>query len=241
MSSTISSIPTKSLFSVPISAIVSAHVLVELKIVTSTTTLASVPISGSVSALILVDLPKVKSALASTTSSVKQIVGGPLVSTLLNIYVPASVVGSSPTCLPRKSYAKAAGKVSIHMPTGSVPIARKGSYVFNAMNQCVLQDRLNLCQSSLIALVILYCGDTPWKIVNLKQRFYELWGLASWRLIALGKEFFHVLLFSAKDKASVWSRGSVNLRPKVVRLQEWSIDFNSCTQKSINAHVWIRL
>lgn len=50
-------------------------------------------------------------------------------------------------------------------------------------------------------------------------------------LISLGKGFvFHVLLDSAKEKASIWARGSMNIKPGIVGLQEWSLDFNPVLQ-----------
>jgi len=40
---------------------------------------------------------------------------------------------------------------------------------------------------------------------------------------------------------SVWSRGTLNLKPGLIRLFEWSKDFSARTQRQTHAHVWIRL
>jgi len=40
---------------------------------------------------------------------------------------------------------------------------------------------------------------------------------------------------------SVWAAGTINLKPGVLRLFEWSKDFNMHTHRNTHAQVWIRL
>ncbi|KAK0593385.1 hypothetical protein LWI29_035802 [Acer saccharum] len=61
-----------------------------------------------------------------------------------------------------------------------------------------------------------------------------------WRLISLGKRYFQILLNSDANKNMVWSLGSLNLKPGVLRLQPWMPDFNLALHKSSNAQVWVR-
>jgi len=40
---------------------------------------------------------------------------------------------------------------------------------------------------------------------------------------------------------SVWAKGTINMKPGVLRLFEWTRDFNMHKQKNTHAQVWIRL
>ncbi|KAK2662295.1 hypothetical protein Ddye_000869 [Dipteronia dyeriana] len=61
-----------------------------------------------------------------------------------------------------------------------------------------------------------------------------------WRLISLGKGYFHIILKSLRHKKKVWGLDSINLKPGVLCLQPWVLDFNPSLQKSTNAQVWVR-
>ncbi|POO00100.1 Zinc knuckle CX2CX4HX4C [Trema orientale] len=90
----------------------------------------------------------------------------------------------------------------------------KGNYVCVKVNKQALKTRLDLCQYSLIGRIFLSKEDSPWKLADLKFKLQSIWKLSSdWRLISLGKDFFHILLSSEEEKNRVWTMGSLHLKP----------------------------
>ena len=92
---------------------------------------------------------------------------------------------------------------SILIPNSNVvlpQINKSGAFHSVKINSDVYRQRLALCQHSLIARVVLNKGDNPWALPKLKARLSSLWGLKSWRLISLGRGFYHILLSAAVDK-----------------------------------------
>ncbi|PON62527.1 Zinc knuckle CX2CX4HX4C [Trema orientale] len=117
----------------------------------------------------------------------------------------------------------------------------KGNYVCVKVNEYALKNRLDLCQFSLIGRIFLSKGDSPWKLVDLKLKLQSIWKLSSaWRLISLGKGFFHILLSSEEEKNRVRTMGSMNLKPGILRLQPWYPNFNPNTQSFTNSQIWVR-
>ncbi|PON33061.1 hypothetical protein TorRG33x02_355600, partial [Trema orientale] len=119
--------------------------------------------------------------------------------------------------------AQAAHNVMNIAPESSRP-SIKGNYVCVKVSENALQTRLELCKYSLIGRIFLSKGEIPWKLADHKFKLQSIWGLtSSWRLISLGRGFFHILLSSEVDKSKVWGMGSLNLKPGVLRLQPWQI------------------
>ncbi|KAF3445855.1 hypothetical protein FNV43_RR11032 [Rhamnella rubrinervis] len=94
-----------------------------------------------------------------------------------------------------------------NMPT------RKGNFISVRVNEVAYKERINLCQFSLIARVVLSKGEKPWKYDDLYLKLQNFWKLDKWKLISLGRMYFHVLLHSKEDRKKVWSQGSLNLKP----------------------------
>lgn len=62
------------------------------------------------------------------------------------------------------------------------------------LNAKSFEERLTFCRRSLIARVVFSKGESPWKLVDLKDNLPSAWDLPTWKLISLGKGFYHVLL-----------------------------------------------
>ena len=117
-----------------------------------------------------------------------------------------------------------------------------GSYQAVKINSELYKKRLAICQFSLIGRVVLSKGDSPWTLVKLKEKLASLWNLkSSWHLISLGRGFFHILLTSDQDRDSIWSRGSLTLKPGVMSLQRWFSGFDPFKEKSTSTQLWMRL
>ncbi|KAK0571609.1 hypothetical protein LWI29_018788 [Acer saccharum] len=113
-------------------------------------------------------------------------------------------------------------------------LSKKGGYVAVQVDPSTYKSRFEVCKFSLIGRVILSNGEKPWKLADLKAKMQSIWKLNSvWRLISLGKGYFQILLNLDADKNMVWSLGSLNLKPGVLRLQPWIPDFNPALHKGI--------
>ena len=109
-----------------------------------------------------------------------------------------------------------------------------GSYQAVKINSKIYKQRLNLCQHSLIARVILTKGDQPWSFLKLKEKLSSISKISNWKFISLGKGFYQVLLSSKQDKDLVWGQGPINLNPGLLRLQQWTPGFDPQKVKSTN-------
>ena len=149
-----------------------------------------------------------------------------------------SLPGSSNPIPPLKTFASVVqDHPVIYPPRTSIP----GSYHAVKINSDLYHKRLAICQFSLIGRVVLNKGDTPWKLANLRDRLAAIWNLSSqWRLISLGKGYFHILLTSKSEKDVVWGRGSLSLKPRVLCLQRWVPGFDPSKEKTTNTQVWVR-
>ena len=121
-------------------------------------------------------------------------------------------------------------------------VLKPSSYHAIKINNNIYQHRLALCQFFLIGRIILSKGDSPWKLVKLKERLASILGLNShWRLISLGRAFYHIFLSSISYRDLVWGRGSLLLKPGVLRLQKWVPSFDPFKEKTITTQLWIQL
>jgi hypothetical protein len=64
--------------------------------------------------------------------------------------------------------------------------------------------------------------------------------LSPWSIELLGKGFFMLQFQTLEDMQRVWSMGTVNLKPGLLRLIQWTSSFSPSTYKNTFAHVWVR-
>jgi len=60
-------------------------------------------------------------------------------------------------------------------------------------------------------------------------------------MTSLGRGYYEFFFANENDKRTVWAAGTVNLKPGVLRIFEWTKDFNMHHQRNTHAQVWIRL
>lgn len=80
-------------------------------------------------------------------------------------------------------------------------------------------------------------GDKPYTTREIETKLQNRRGMEH----ALGRGFYEFFFCNETDMHTVWTAGTMNLRPGVLRLFEWSKDFNMHTQRNTHAQVWIRL
>ena len=141
--------------------------------------------------------------------------------------------------LPKKSFASVvAASTSVPLPTPAV--SKQGAFQAIKVNNEIYQKRLQLCQHSLIGRIVLNKGETPWTLPKLKEHLSSIWTLnEDWRLISLGHGYCQILLHSVVAKNVVWNRGSISLKPGIMRIQQWSPGFDPYKEKSTSTQLWI--
>jgi hypothetical protein len=60
-------------------------------------------------------------------------------------------------------------------------------------------------------------------------------------MVSLGRGFYEFHFDSFEDMRLVWSSGTINLKPGLMRLTKWTNDFNTSTPRQTHAQIWIRL
>lgn len=111
---------------------------------------------------------------------------------------------------------------------------------FISMDTSVHQEKIKLLLFSLLAQVVLTKGNSSWKLEDLKTKLSNIWNLKDWRLVSLGRGYFHGMFQSKEEKDPVWFLRALSLNPVALRLRDWSLDFNPALQKLTNAHICVR-
>ncbi|XP_050223701.1 uncharacterized protein LOC126673551 [Mercurialis annua] len=142
------------------------------------------------------------------------------------------------------SYAKivSGNKLIIDSTIDDCVKSDKGGFIAIKINQTVYEQQLLLCKNALIARIVLAKGESPWKLFDLKKKLTSVWNLKSeWKLISMGRGYYHVILNTMEEKNAIWGKGVIALKPGTLRLQPWSPDFDPSIQRTTNAQIWVRL
>jgi len=98
------------------------------------------------------------------------------------------------------------------------------------------------CKTNLRGRIVLTKGDKPYTTKEIESKLQKLWKVGgAWRMLSLGRGFYEFFFSNETDMRTVWSAGTMNLKPGLLRLFEWSKDFNMHTQRNTHAQVWVRL
>lgn len=94
---------------------------------------------------------------------------------------------------------------SAPLPASSLaPIIDKGEFKYVRISLEIYNNHIKMCKNSLIRCIILSKGEILWKLDDLKAQLTMLWGLnLAWRLISLGRGFYHILLGQHEVKESI--------------------------------------
>lgn len=77
----------------------------------------------------------------------------------------------------------------------------------------------------------------------LKSKLSLIWSIpeSEWILTPLGKGFYNLDMKTMDAQSRVFVRGTLFLKPGVLRISRWVPNFNPYTQKLTNSQVWIRI
>lgn len=118
----------------------------------------------------------------------------------------------------------------------------RGETLSIKISQGMYEKGMAFCKRNLRGRLVLNKGDKPYAKRDIELKLQKLWKTSgAWSLLSLGRGYYEFYFASEEDLRSVWAMGTVNLKPGLLRLFEWSKDFNLYTQRNTHAQVWIRL
>jgi len=92
----------------------------------------------------------------------------------------------------------------------------------------IYEKGLAVCKRNLGGRLVLNKGDKPYTTKEIQQKLEKQWKTtASWTMLSLGRGYYEFFFTSELDLRTVWSSGTVNLKPGVLRLFEWAKEFNA--------------
>ena len=98
------------------------------------------------------------------------------------------------------------------------------------------------CKKALRARLTLNKGDKPYSARDLSDKIGKLWKTSDgWKMVPLGKGYYDFHFDSADDLRKIWAAGTINLKPGLLRLSQWTKDFKYLAQKQTHVSLWIRL
>lgn len=75
-------------------------------------------------------------------------------------------------------------------------------------------------------------GDKPYSSKDLFAKLQIIWKVSGpWSLLSLVRGLYEFIFASHEDLRKVWAAGTINLKPRVLRLFEWAKDFNIHMQR----------
>jgi len=162
----------------------------------------------------------------------------------------AMTVSSSATAAPsapaqaaavKPSFAQALRGTPVHSDPFPVPSIR-GETLSVKITDAVYYRGLDVCKTKLHGRLVLNKGDKPYSSKDITVKLQKLWKVKGpWHLLSLGWGFYEFFFASQEDMRTVWAAGTVSLKPGLLRLFEWTKDFNIHTQRQTHSQVWIRL
>lgn len=119
----------------------------------------------------------------------------------------------------------------------------RGEKVSIIISQEVYEKGIEFCKRHLRGRLVLNKGDKTYLTRDIQLKLQKQWKTTTtqtWTMLLLGSGYYE-FSFDSEAERSVWVMGTVNLKPGVLRLFEWTKDFNIHTQRNTHAQVWVRL
>ena len=153
------------------------------------------------------------------------------------------VVAPPPKIMQRISFAQALATTPNIASNDNMPKPLiRGESVSITITQQTYEKGLEICKHNLRGRLVLNKGDKPYTTKDIHLKLQKQWNtIGEWSMRPLGRGYFEFTFSSDTDLCMVWASGTVNLQPGILRLFEWTKDFNMNKQSNTYAQVWIRL
>ncbi|KEH40760.1 DUF4283 domain protein [Medicago truncatula] len=137
---------------------------------------------------------------------------------------------------PKPSFAQALrGSTIIYSEPLPLPVIR-GDMLSVKISKEAYVCGLEACRTNLRGRLMLNKGDTSYSSKAVFEKLQTIWKRPGpWSLRSLGRGFYEFTFASYEDVCKFWAAGTVSLKLGVLRLFEWSKDFNMHTQRQTHA------
>lgn len=98
------------------------------------------------------------------------------------------------------------------------------------------KDKISSCQHSVIERLTHLKGDKPWKHKDIKRKLNSIWNRKmDWKLISLGRGFYHIIMPSGDAVQKIWYARSLNLKLGIMQFSVWKAGFDPVKHKQMMA------
>jgi len=119
--------------------------------------------------------------------------------------------------------------------------SNRGVAVSIRISQAPYEKGVEVCKRNIHGRLVLSKGDKSYIAKDIQLKLQKDWKTTiPWTLLSLGKGYYEFFFASETDLCTVWAMRTINMKPRVLRLFEWTKDFNMHNQKNTHAQVWIR-
>ncbi|GAU34190.1 hypothetical protein TSUD_162910 [Trifolium subterraneum] len=123
-----------------------------------------------------------------------------------------------------------------------VLLPQRKSFAQALQNVCDVPVGLDRCKNNLHGRLIMTKGDKPLRFQEIRENLIKAWAsVEKWQITSLGNGFYEFYFQNRKDLNLVWSIGTWNLKPGLLRLSTWSNDFKPDDLKVTHTQIWIRI
>jgi len=155
-----------------------------------------------------------------------------LVSTSTQSRIPATTVTSS-QIIPTKSFAAVLSRRSTSTDDTPLPApCIKGDSLSITIGQAEYTKGVDECRNALRGRLTLVKGDKSYTARDLSLELGTVWKVAhTWKMVPLGRGYYDFHFESSEDLRRIWSAGTMNLKPGLLRLSQLTKDFSHASQK----------
>jgi len=116
----------------------------------------------------------------------------------------------------------------------------RGKSVSIHISEDIYEKGMAVCKRNLRGRLVMNKGKKPYTTKDIHTKLQNQWKTTgAWSMTPLGRGFYELFFASEDDMCMIWAKGTVNLKPSVLRLFEWTKDFNKHKQRNTHAQVWI--
>jgi len=142
-----------------------------------------------------------------------------------------SAVSDSPQLItvPLKSFAATlGGHCSSPLEEAPYPVpCIKGDALSIRIGQDEYSKGLAECQYALRGRMTLNKGDKPYITRDLASKLGKFWKMVhQWKMVSLGRGYYDFLFEHPDDLSRIWTAGNVSLHSGLLRISQWTKDFN---------------
>lgn len=117
----------------------------------------------------------------------------------------------------------------------------EGGNVVVQVDESEYQEAVKNLQFSVIGRYTLQNKDVAVTTMEIHIKLASFWQISDFKLIALGRGCYHVILRSMSDQSIAMSKEPIKLKPRIFRVSRWLPGFNPSSQVLSTTQVWIRI